>query len=178
MLKLYADGGVIRQNPSPFGGTWAICMVNHLDQLVWKNSGIISPEDMETPFVTNNQTELLAVIYGLQRVMTSENDLEVCSDSQITLMRVFGHSPFNNIPEWMINLLRWEQKRLTYFKKFTHTLMDGHPTKAQVESGIGKKGHVTSKWNVLCDKLCNEQAEKFLNSITPKLAYTVNDSKS
>jgi hypothetical protein len=43
-LDLYTDGGVIGANPSPFGGTWAYCIVDTADnQRVTCNSGVITP---------------------------------------------------------------------------------------------------------------------------------------
>lgn len=165
MLKLYADGGVIQRNPSSIGGTWAWCLVND-DELIQSDSGVIIPTDVVTfpgNLVTNNQTELFAVIQGLSQ-LPDDAIVEVRSDSEVTLGRVFKMYAFNNIPFWMKSSLQIEKKRLKNFSKFTYELMDGHPTKAQVISGFGKRGHVTSKWNVLCDKMCNEAAERFLQS--------------
>lgn len=160
MKYLYTDGGVIRKNPSTIGGTWAWCLVED-DKVISQDSGHITPKEMRSDVITNNQTELLAVIEALSSLDYDEI-VEVRSDSQITLGRVFKKFSFNNIPTWMILKLRVETARLVNFKKFTYELMDGHPTQEQVERGIGKKGHVTSKWNVWCDEECKRQARKLL----------------
>ena len=160
MKYLYTDGGVVLKNPSTIGGTWAWCLVED-DKVIRQDSGHITPKQMFSPTVTNNQTELYAVIRGF----TGLNDrdiVEVRSDSEITLGRVFKHYAFNNIPNWMVDFMDEEIDRLRNFKKFTYELMDGHPTREQVEKGIGKRGHVTSKWNVWCDEECRRQAKKLL----------------
>ncbi len=42
ITKLFADGGVIIKNPSPFGGTWAYCGVDENDERIIEASGFIS----------------------------------------------------------------------------------------------------------------------------------------
>lgn len=160
MRKLYADGGVVAKNPSPIGGTWAWCLVQG-DVLLSRDGGFISIFDMGYDVVTNNQTELLAVIKGLEFLPDDLDQLEICSDSNITLGRIFKNFTFNNIPGWMERDLREHKKRLINFHKFTYTLIDGHPTVAQLESGFGKRGHPTSRWNVLADNMCNRIASKY-----------------
>lgn len=163
VLKLYTDGGVIQKNPSSIGGTWAWCLVLG-DTLIKSNSGIIVPTDVvqfPNNLVTNNQTELFAIVQGLSQLQ--DNDVvEVCSDSLISLGRVFGNSPFNNIPSWLVTSLDMQKKRLTRWKEFSFCLISGHPTKKELEDGIGKRGYLTSKWNVLCDELCNRASREYM----------------
>lgn len=163
MLKLYTDGGVISKNPSPIGGTWAWCLVRD-DCLVRRDSGVVihtATISFPEGLVTNNQTELFAVVQGLSQLCI-EDVVEVCSDSAVTLGRIFKNFAFSNIPFWMKSALEIEKERLVHFSKFTYTQLDGHPTKAHLLAGIGKRGNPVSKWNVLCDKLCNEAAQRFL----------------
>lgn len=161
MLRLYTDGGVVKKNPSPIGGTWAWILVKDDNHIISSHKGFISPKDMQMgDFVTNNQTELLAVVQGLCYLDNYEV-VEICSDSEITLGRLFRGSPFKNIPEWMKSALEQEKERLINFKLFTYELMDGHPTAIEVLHGIGKKGHVTSRFNVMCDDMCKQVAERY-----------------
>jgi len=159
--KLYTDGGVIGKNPSPYGGTWA-CVLTFNDRKLWEYSGYITPDQVDFPknVVTNNQTELFAVLEGLSYLLHN-HVVQICSDSNVTLGRVFRGSSFNNIPDWMISCLDVQIKRLIHWKKFSYQLMNGHPTQKELEAGIGKRGYPVSKWNVLCDKLCQEQAEEY-----------------
>ena len=163
MLTLYTDGGVIRKNPSPIGGTYAWILLDG-GSVMDKGFGTISPDRMGTLFVTNNQTELYAVLKGLDAVYKDEV-IKICSDSQITLGRLFEGYAFNNIPKWMKDDLVKEQNRLSRFFDFSYELLDGHPTKAQIKSGTGKRGHPTSEWNVWCDKKCNEAARIYLEEL-------------
>lgn len=163
MLKLYTDGGVISKNPSPIGGTWAWCLVDGDTLIEQSNGGVFHTDVVQFPggLVTNNQTELFAVVQGLSQ-LDSDVLVEVCSDSAVTLGRIFKNFAFSNIPFWMKSALEIEKERLVHFSKFTYTQLDGHPTKAHLLAGIGKRGNPVSKWNVLCDKLCNEAAQRFL----------------
>lgn len=157
-LKLYTDGGVISKNPSPYGGTWAWVLV-HEDKIVASESGILPAKDGP---VTNNQTELLAIIEGLQEIPL-HSVAEICSDSNVSLGRVFRGSSFNNIPFWMETRLKQSIKYFSYWNQFSYTLLDGHPTKAQLASGVGRHGHPVSKWNKLADDLCRAEADRYWN---------------
>ena len=163
MLKLFTDGGVIKRNPSPYGGTYAWILVEDGEE-VDNCYGTIFPKKMDSIFVTNNQTELYAVIQGLKSLYDDEI-ADICSDSNVTLGRLFRGSPFNNIPQWMQKELARERSRLKNFNKFTYTLIGGHPTQRELEEGINEKGHPTSKWNVWCDEKCNEESMKYLESL-------------
>lgn len=158
MLELYADGGVIKKNPSPIGGTWAWVLVEN-DKILDRGCGIFVPEQNGL-FVTNNQTELEAIIRGLGSLYDDEL-AKVFSDSEVTLGRVFRGSTFNNIPKEMKKRLDFEKKRLKRFSEFPYELLHGHPTKKQLENGFGKNGHPTSKWNVLCDEMCRQVGEEY-----------------
>jgi ribonuclease HI len=165
MSILYADGGVIGANPSSVGGTWAYVLVHNDDETILEqDSGVITLEVMETP-CTNNQMEFYAILRGM--IAANPNTLTmVCSDSNVSLGRFFKGWSITNIPEWMLEMYRGI-KRMYHTNSFTgaikmkYTLIDGHPTLAQLKSGIGKRGHQTSKWNVLVDRLCNDEAHDY-----------------
>ena len=169
MSILYADGGVINKNPSPYGGTWAYVLVDDDDETILKqDSGSVSRAEMGT-LVTNNQTEFLAVVRGL--LAAADYDLkEVRSDSNVTLGRFFKSWSVTNIPDWILEerqeaLKHYNTRAWTNCLMLKYTLLDGHPTEAQLETGIGKRGHPVSKWNVLADKLCNDEAWEFLQNL-------------
>jgi hypothetical protein len=60
-IALYADGGVIGANPSTIGGVWAWCQVadGRRGQCA---SGVITPTGAGLPAITNNLTELYAIL--------------------------------------------------------------------------------------------------------------------
>lgn len=163
-LKLYTDGGVISKNPSPYGGTWAWVLVRD-DQEIKRRSGILDANRHVLGFdgclVTNNQSELFAIVDGLFYLPSGCGVFEICSDSSVSLGRVFRGSSFNNIPGWMQTELIRMKRKFPNWKDVSYTLLDGHPTKAHLASGVGKRGHPVSKWNKLCDDLCRAEAENY-----------------
>jgi len=164
-MNLYTDGGVIQKNPSPIGGTWAWVLTGDDDQIIDQDSGVVSADENGGP-VTNTQMELYAIIQGLLKVRNPSALKHVYSDSNVSLGRVFKGWSLNNIPSGMIRLLGLAKERYPWIQvKVQHTLLDGHPTKAQLEAGIGKRGHPVSKWNVLCDKMCNEAGAEYVKRL-------------
>ncbi|MDR3572831.1 MAG: hypothetical protein P4L50_03135 [Anaerolineaceae bacterium] len=157
MNQLFCDGGVVGKNPSEIGGTWAFRLLT--DGIVTcEKSGHITPEDAQMPVVTNNLTEMIALIKGLQNTPTDWIGT-VCSDSQVTLGRVFQGWKWNGIPLWMHKQFQQIVKEHTNWDKIDYVRLDGHPTKEQLKSGIGKRGGPVSIHNQWCDKACGKQAE-------------------
>lgn len=156
--KLFADGGVIEKNPSRMGGTWAWIQVGEDDNQVACGYGVITPAEARMETVSNNLTELLALLYGLERLPVEFRGI-VASDSQVSLGRLFMGWQWKNIPPWMHEKYQDARKRLPFWNDIQYVLLDGHPTRAQLAAGVGKRGHPVSRWNVLCDKLCSQAAE-------------------
>lgn len=171
---LFADGGVISKNPSPYGGTYAFVLIKKDgrggDEVLEEQSGIVAiPEGFD--YVTNNLTEMVAVYYGLREFhdyydFTASDEITVYSDSQMTLNRVFGGDAWNGIPGELREAVMWYAEKLQSRLKVSHVLLAGHPNKKELEQGfkIKKSGscYPVSKWNVLCDTMCrNESIEYF-----------------
>jgi ribonuclease HI len=158
--EIYTDGGVILRNPSTIGGTWAWCLVEN-DEIINSGSGVIDIETARTwelDGVTNNLTEL----YALCKAITSLPDNwegVVYSDSLISLGRLFMGYKWKGIPD---ELREWAQLCASRIPQAGYMLLDGHPTKAHLEAGIGKRGYPVSKFNVWCDKQCGEEAKQYL----------------
>jgi ribonuclease HI len=166
---VYTDGGCVLKNPSDVGGTWAWVAVESLfilgasptaggidstAKLVKYASGFI-PNYLNVK-LTNNVMEYVAVVYALE-AMSDGWSGTVYSDSEITLGRVFGTWRNKGLEPRLIERKERALKRLGVVKG-EH--VDGHPTKKQLLSGIGKRGNPVSKWNVLADKLCNQESLK------------------
>jgi ribonuclease HI len=159
MNELFADGGVIIKNPSPVGGTWAwVQVVNGM--AVKADSGVI-PASKTWPTVSNNYTEMAALLYGLYS-LRSDWCGRVCSDSQITLGRLFWGWKWTNLPGWMHDMYQVQRARLTSWDLFQAVLLDGHPTADQLKAGVGKRGSPVSEHNVWCDRACGEAAKTYL----------------
>lgn len=161
--KLYTDGSNIYKNPSPWGGSWAWQLVED-GVVVQADSGLVLPfQDHLGALVTNNQMEYRAVLLALQAMPDGWSGC-VCSDSHVTLGRVFGRYGMRGIP------LPWHAPLLTARKRLgrlTSQRLDGHPTRAQLASGIGHSGHPVSIHNVACDHACREVAKHVRASLSP-----------
>ena len=158
VTALYADGGVIRINPSPIGGTWAWCHVNATNQRIHTASGVVIPR-RSCPMITNNLTEMIALVKGLEALPEGWAGV-VYSDSQITLGRLFEGWKMSGIPPVLIRQGQAAMARLDW-ANCTYVLLDGHPTKAQLLAGRGKRGAPVSEHNVFCDKACGLEAAAF-----------------
>lgn len=157
--QLFVDGGVAVRNPSPFAGTMAFRHVKN-GQVMEQGVAIITPQGAQLSAITNNLSEMLALIIGLESLPGHWLGT-VYSDSQVTLGRAFWGWRWKNIPEWLHARYRFERKRLKHFDKFGVVLLDGHPTRAQLLAGVGKRGHPVSEHNVWCDRACQLKAEAF-----------------
>ena len=156
---LFVDGGVVGRNPSPIAGTRAWRRVH--DGIVFdQGSAIITPTDAVLPAITNNLTEMLALVLGFEDLPATWVGT-ICSDSQITLGRAFLGWRWKNIPTWLHHRFQAQRARLAHYDQFKYVLLDGHPTKAQLLSGVGKRGHPVSEHNVWCDEACRLKAQFF-----------------
>lgn len=162
--SIFTDGGTIGKNPSRDGGTWAWCRVaevNGEEIVIERGSGVLRPNFKTIPQVTNNHTEFYALLNALEALPPGWLG-KICSDSQLTLCRFFvclGQThlwPLKNIcQEWIERKLRVVKK----LGKVEVVLLSGHPTKADLERGIGKRGTPVSRHNVWCDKECQRLAK-------------------
>lgn len=153
IAALYVDGGVIGRNPSPQGGTWAWCHVDAAGQRIAHGGGIVLPIAWGLAAITNNLTELLALAEGLESLPAGWRGT-VYSDSMVTLGRVFLGWQMNGVPAGLIERVDAAMARID--RRSQWILLDGHPTKAQLAAGIGKRGHRVSEHNVFCDRRCGE----------------------
>lgn len=156
-IALYADGGVIGVNPSPIGGTWAWCQVQNGVRIATA-SGIITPAEARLPVITNNLTELYAILQARDSLPYAWTGT-IHSDSWVSLQRVFLAARLNNVPDWLVRRLQTMQ-RDGWFSGCAWQLLDGHPTKAQLSAGVGKRGNPVSEHNVWCDLACQQRARE------------------
>lgn len=162
-VSLYTDGGVVGSNPSSIGGTVAFYIIGQKNEVLSNYSSFLHPNFMGSDKVTNNQTELWALLLGLAHLKPDQIAHVYC-DSEISLGRVFKNYAMANIPKFMFYVLM-HIKRMENFKKLEYTLLSGHPTKRQLELGTGKGGRPVSEWNVNCDRDCN------LRSVDKKVKF-------
>jgi ribonuclease HI len=155
---LYCDGGVVQVNPSPIGGTWAARLVED-GQVKRMQGGIITPAQAQMPTISNNLTEMLALVRGLA-LLPEDWRGTVFSDSQITLGRAFLGWKWTNTPAWLYEEFGKQTTRLVHWDQIHYVLLAGHPTRAQLAAGIGRHGYPVSEHNVWCDKMCQSLADQ------------------
>jgi ribonuclease HI len=162
--QLYADGGIVgaNQRGKVKAGTWACCLVKGIEILkTW--SGVIVPEEYPDCEISNNVTELLALVQGL-KLLEFDWRGTIWSDSKITLGRVFLGWHQTNLPHDLLNDLENQKARLVHWNQIHYGLLDGHPTRDQLYiTGTGKRGHPVSPHNVFCDRECKRRADEFLH---------------
>jgi ribonuclease HI len=164
IAAIYADGGVIKKNPSPIGGTWAWCAVNSAGERIIEKSGVVPASATRT--VSNNHTEQIAITLALEAMPEGWSGV-VYSDSMIALGRVFKGWRENNLPA---NISARSKKAVARLGAVETVLLQGHPTKEDLKNGFGKKrGLPVSIHNVWCDKACGKEAEKYLASLKEKV---------
>jgi ribonuclease HI len=66
VVALFGDGGCIGVNPSPIGAPWAVCGVDAAGRRVWERTGVLTPAMVGTAGATNNQSEFVAILMGLE----------------------------------------------------------------------------------------------------------------
>lgn len=160
IVALYADGGVIKKNPSEIGGTWAWCAVNAKGERVMEEYGAVRATATRT--VSNNHTEQIALTLALEAMPNGWSGT-VYSDSQIALGRVFKGWREQNLPA---NISRRSKAAVARLGKIETVLLQGHPTKEDLKCGIGKKRNLpVSEHNVWCDKACRKAAEEYLEKL-------------
>lgn len=162
--QLYVDGGVVGRNPSPIGGVYAYRIIQ-AGKVVSEAGYFIDCEKSGVPSYTNNVTEMMALVKGLQQLPVDWNGT-VFSDSMITLGRAFLSWKWKGVPLWLRNSFETQAKRLINWEILGHTLLAGHPTKSQLACGIGRHDLPVSEHNVWCDNACNEAKPRVLGAIT------------
>lgn len=172
ITSLYTDGGCVKKNPSEIGGTWAYVAIESVftlgEDLTWPKTEVGGVDSQATYIkhdsgfipnyldvkLTNNVMEYAAVVFALEAMEDGWSGV-VYSDSLITLGRIFGDWRNKGLEP---RLIERKDKVLKRLGKVWGRHLDGHPTKAQLLAGIGKRGNPVSKWNVMADQLCAEQS--------------------
>ncbi len=160
IAHLYTDGGVIQKNPSPIGGTWAYCIV--IDNIVHSSGSGVIGVSSDWPTVSNNYSEMMAMIRGLEAISTYRVLFDVSCDSAVTIGRIVNSYAWRNLPNDLVLRYQKLRERFNDFKGIDFVQLDGHPTRDQLRSGIGHRGHPVSQWNVWCDKQCRESGDLYL----------------
>ena len=159
ITALYTDGGVLDASSSTDCGAYAYCLVNEFNKRIVEVAKFVTPADLAAPAVTNNLTELLALVRGIA-ALPNDWTGTIASDSWVSLQRIFLGAKLNNVPDWLVTDVLTTRVRLKRMRA-TYTLLDGHPTRAQLAVGKGKRGAPVSEHNVWCDAACNRVMQEW-----------------
>lgn len=159
IVEVYADGGVVTENPSPIGGTWAWCHVDEQGERVASGSGGAGPEFFGLhagECVSNNVTEFYALLKAIEPLPEGWSG-RILSDSGVTLTRFKRPegARMKGLPPSLVGFMRVAVARLG---EVEWVLLGGHPNRKQLAEGVRKDGKPVSQHNVWCDKKCNEHA--------------------
>jgi ribonuclease HI len=169
---VYGDGGTIGKNPSPDGGTWAWVAVDEDGWMIhWEHGWFTPPlteeggcetrEPDHLPVVENNQSEFAAILLALRSIKSVRPDWNglVFTDNLTTIRRWSRAGSLKNIPrDWQQEMARIQRMPGLVGDPSRWTLLDGHPSKAHILAGIGKRGYPVSVHNKQCDELCKMAA--------------------
>lgn len=163
VIDLYCDGGVIGKNPSGRGGTWAWVTVGKMGR-VRHQSGVVQPDDVGLPSITNNLTELLAALEGMESLPDRWNGT-IYTDSRVTqcrIRRTKKQAKLNGIPEPIRIRVAAAKARLG---NYCVSLVGGHPSKNDLAYGHKRDGTPCSIHNVFCDNLCKAASRQTLAKV-------------
>jgi hypothetical protein len=169
-VAVYADGGLLRVNPSPIGGMWAWCHVDQGGARVRSASGMLLVDEIGAA-VTNHHTENLALLLGLEALPDGWSG-RVCTDS-LNALRVFCHEGrVGKLPSaWYPRIGRV----LARLGRLEPVLLKGHPTRAELTAGVGtKRGrdgvrrtYPVSEHNDWCDRACSQAGLAYMRATAP-----------
>lgn len=159
---IYADGGVMGHNPSTMGGSWAWCWVTPDGKVTNQASGLLIPTP-KLPYVTNNYAEYVAVLRAL-RSLPANHPITVYSDSMITLGRFFLGWSTEGIPIEITDLALRAIERLGR-SNIKHVLLKGHPTQAELGTGVTTDGRPVSYFNKWCDDECTSIMRHYMAQV-------------
>lgn len=159
--RVFCDAGVIGKNPSKDGGTWAFVGVfasGDFDNVIFQQSGVVLPTDIEMDTVENNICETIAILLALE-AMPDGWFGTVYSDNLNAIRRARAPREMKKIvPQFVKDRMIAATARV---KVIEYVLLGGHPNKDELKSGYRSDGKPVSRWNVLADDLCCKEAAKF-----------------
>jgi len=179
-VHVYTDAGIIGTGYSKIGGSFAWRIViggrpglNPCEGTVIKSGsglflvkGIPFPPELESVCddsgldgIECNLMETFSAYHGLNAALElGYVSVTLCCDNKNAIGRMTQDYATNNLPEWMLDCI---QSTRSKFHDIKSVLMNGHPNKKELKSGIGHSGYPVSDHNVWCDKECTRIKKEF-----------------
>lgn len=169
---LYTDGGLMSPNPSTVGGTWAWIRVQDGEEVARK-VGLLLPDEINLPAVSNNNTELYALLQGIASLPDNWQGT-VYSDSLFAIGVVFRQFKVDSVPNYLrLQLSKVLGKAMERNLIMENVLLAGHPSRKDLAAGIrlSKSPHLpVSHWNVACDEACTRRGGQYLRVLAHREA--------
>lgn len=171
VAALYSDGGLLGKNGDDgLLGVYCWVQVSTRGEYLRHDTGTVLHAFDGRP-IENNLVELVALLRGLRSLPDGWSG-RVFSDNKNALGWTFpafqdgqgarrGDYKTNGVPTALRSYIHCTRRRLGRIEAM---LLDGHPTRAQLAEGWGKRGNPVSEWNAWCDAHCN--AHKLVHSLT------------
>lgn len=164
-IAVYSDGGLAGPNPSLVGGSWAYALADSFDITIVRGSGTVTPEQIGLPAVTNNLTEWIGAVRGLEVALHyAPLRVELYTDSEVTARRIRKlqlrqrHDvKMKGLPPYWVTRM---YAAIQWLRGVTVHLLAGHPSQAALHLGKDGRGVMVSRHNVDCDRQCRALAEK------------------
>lgn len=157
-VRVYADGGLVFANPSPWGGAWAYRHVDVFDLPVAYGSGLVlvGVPGGVLGRISNNQVEYLALLEGIAALPDRWSG-EICSDSEVALAAILQDTARTWLPAAWQDRAKRTRARLGFLEA-VH--MAGHPTQQDLRRGR-RHGHLCSVHQQWCDLECRRVVQEY-----------------
>jgi ribonuclease HI len=160
MLHVYSDGGLMKRNPSPYGGAYAWCHVDPATNTrVRSQAAVVLPSHWRMPLLTNNVTELVAAVEGIMACPKGE-EVWLFTDNDVTKARLtHARAAMRGVPEDL--QIKTDLAR-RHVELVAVVLVKGHPSSRELMLGKTKKGQPVSSHNVFVDRECRRVMKEHL----------------
>lgn len=162
ITSLYTDAGICLGSPSKLGGSWACVAINEQDEEVFRHSYHVRPHVFGLDAVENNLLETFALAQGIDHLPDRFTGQVWCDNLNAIRRQQTEDTGFKFVPDWLRKVIRKNRER---FPALDLRLCGGHPTRKELAAGRRKDGKPCSKWNVLCDEMCQKECADLLREL-------------
>ncbi len=174
VAAVYADGGLLSHNPTPYGLTWAWRHADADGLVLAEASGVITCEELGLERTENNLAETLALLFGLEGVPDGWAGTAY-TDNKNALVRLAGVSiKMTSVPACYVERVqrvltkgaRKGRGRSSRLGDYGLVLLGGHPTREDLRKGYRlRDGKPVSQHNVDLDEMCAEEGVRWWRAV-------------
>jgi hypothetical protein len=136
------------------------CWIDAEGKRIASTVGHVLPADLGLPWVSNNVTEVLGILAGLEALEDGWCGV-VYSDSLCAINTVRNCLKKSKPPKWLpAPILARAKTVVARLGEVMYVLLGGHPNRKELAAGFRSDGKPCSEHNVHCDKLCKREGEE------------------